>query len=55
MTKVPTGGVHGGSFGRTFPAPVGAIGVIAIVGLVVLGAISLRPLIGGAPAPTGPV
>jgi hypothetical protein len=49
------GGVQGGSIGRTFPAPVGAIGVIAIVGLVVLGAISLRPLIGGLPAPTGPV
>jgi hypothetical protein len=55
VSQLQMGGVHGGSIGRTFPAPVGVIGVIAIVGLVVLGAISLRPLIGGLPAPTGPV
>ena len=55
MSLQQNGGVHRGSIGRTFPAPVGVIGVIAIVGLVVLGAISIRPLIGGLPAPTGPV
>jgi hypothetical protein len=55
VSQLETGGVHGGSIGRTFPAPVGATGAIAIVGLVALGAISLRPLIGGQPAPSGPV
>lgn len=55
MSKLQTDGVHGGSIGRAFPAPFGAIGVVAVVGLVLFGALSIRPLMGGQPAPTGPV
>jgi len=55
VSQLQSGGVQGGSVGRTVRAPSGAIAVVAVVGLVLLGALSLRPLISGQPAATGPV
>ncbi|HEV2005467.1 MAG TPA: hypothetical protein VGQ85_02535 [Candidatus Limnocylindrales bacterium] len=47
--------MHGGSLGRNFRAPVFGVVVLVVVGFALLGAISLRPLIGGLPVPPGPV